>query len=78
MLAAIENTFSLSRALAWNKAPDSVTVLRLAIVPKPIAIDAVSASETTTSSGLTFHRSAVIWAKIVSMPWPCGAAPPEM
>ena len=31
-------------------------MLRLAIVPKPIAIAAVSASEMTTSSGATYQR----------------------
>ncbi len=76
-MAAIAKAFSRSRSLAWWIAADTVTVLRLAIVPKPIGIAAVSASETTTSSGLTFQASATIWAKIVSMPWPCGQAPDE-
>jgi len=40
-------------------------VLRLAIVPKPIGIAAVSASAITTSSGLTFQASATICANIV-------------
>ena len=56
-------------------AADSVTVVRLAMVPKPMAIAAVSASDSTTSSGVTPQASATTWAKIVSMPWPCGQAP---
>ena len=71
------NTFVRSLSLAWWITPDSVTVLRLAIVPNPMAMLAVSARETTTSSGLTDQASATIWAKMVSMPWPCGQAPPE-
>jgi hypothetical protein len=69
--------FSRSRSLAWWIAADTVTVLRLAIVPKPIGIAAVSPSEMTTAAGVTFRASATIWAKIVSMPWPCGHAPDE-
>ena len=74
-MAAIAQTFCRNPSLAWWIAADRVTVLRLAIVPKPIGIAAVSASEMTTSSGATFHRSATIWEKIVSIPWPCAQAP---
>ena len=70
-------TLSRSRSLAWCIAADNVTVLRLAIVPNPIAIAAVSARVITTSSGGTFQRSAATCAKIVSIPWPCGHAPDE-
>jgi len=51
-------------------AADKVTVLRLAIVPKPMAIAAVSASEMTTFAGSTHQVSATTCAKIVSMPCP--------
>src|ERR1043166_5372177 len=54
---------------------DKVTVLRLAVGAKPMAMSDVSASATTTFSGFTFHASATTWAKIVSMPCPCGQAP---
>ena len=53
MLAAIANTLSRNGSLAPWIAPDSVTVERLASVPKPIAIADVSASVITTSSGVT-------------------------
>ena len=51
-LAAMAKTFSRSRSLAWWMAADKVTVLRLAIVPKPIAIAAVSASDDDDVVGL--------------------------
>jgi hypothetical protein len=56
-------------------APDRVTVLRLAIVPKPMAMRAVSPNEMTTSRGLTDQVSATTWAKMVSIPCPCEQAP---
>ena len=71
------NTLVRSRSLAPWIAADNVTVLRLAIVPKPIAIAAVSASEMMTFSGSTDQVSATTWAKMVSMPCPCGQAPEE-
>ena len=75
MLAAMAKAFSRRISLAWWIAAESVTVLRLAIVPNPIEIADVSASAMTTSDGLTFHSSATTCEKIVSMPWPCGQAP---
>ena len=75
MLAAIENTLSRNFSVAPWIAADSVTVVRLASVPKPMAIAAVSASAITTSSGMTCQASATTCEKIVSMPWPCGQAP---
>ena len=58
-------------------AADKVTVLRLAMVPNPMAIAAVSASDITTSSGSTRQMSATTCAKIVSIPWPWGQAPDD-
>ena len=58
-------------------AADKVTVLRLAMVPKAMAIAAVSASDMTTSSGSTDQVSATTWAKIVSIPCPWEQAPDE-
>ena len=51
------------------------TVLRLAIVPKPMAISDVSPNAMATSPGSTDQRSATTWAKIVSMPCPWEQAP---
>ena len=56
-------------------AADRFTVLRLAIVPKPMAIREVSPNEMTTSRGSTDQVSATTWAKIVSMPCPWEQAP---
>ncbi len=52
MLPAMANTLARSRSLAWWMAAERFTVLRLAIVPKPMAISEVSPSEMTTSSRL--------------------------
>jgi hypothetical protein len=59
-LAAIAKTLSRTRSLAWWMAADRFTVERLAIVPNPIGIAAVSAKVRTTSSGRTFQQSAAI------------------
>ena len=73
---AMEKALSRSRSLAWSIAAERVTVLRLAIVPKPMAMAAVSASGHDVF-GSDQPGSAATWAKIVSIPCPCGHAPEE-
>ena len=45
------------------------------MVPIPAGVRAVSPWTTTTASMETPRRSATIWAKVVSWPWPCGEMP---
>jgi hypothetical protein len=75
MLPAMANTLVRRRSLAWWIAADRFTVVRLAIVPNPMATREVSPNAMMTSCGSTTQVSATTWAKIVSMPCPCAQAP---
>jgi hypothetical protein len=66
--------FSRNILLAWWIAADSVTVLRLAIVPSRLKLPKWRG---VPSRRLAAQPSSVgdHLQKIVSMPWPCGQAP---
>ncbi len=74
-------TAAMRRALFWTAsaarkmAEPPTARLRLPPVPFPIGVFMVSPWRTTTLSNSTPRRSAMIWAKVVSWPWPCAEVP---
>ena len=66
---------SLVSTDAMCAAVPAMTALRLAKVPMPNAMRCVSPKTHLTVSWSTCSSSATIWASIVAVPWPCGAAP---
>ena len=68
---ALSCTFSAARAIA---SPPTASD-RDPYVFLPNGPVLVSPWITSTTAGSTPSRSATIWAKLVSSPWPCGDAP---
>ena len=67
--------FSRASRNASTMAEPETTVPRLADVPPPFAITAVSLWRMVRSSGVRPNSSAAIWEKAVSVPCPWGDAP---
>jgi len=60
------------RSSATTSAEPPIAIERLPNVPTPRGTTALSPNRSTTSSSATPRRSAAIWAKTVSCPWPWG------
>src|SRR5207245_697586 len=73
--AAIRRALSSTLSTDATRAGAPTAMERLPNVPTPAATMAVSPWRTATSSIATPRRSATIWAKAVSSPWPCGLVP---
>ncbi len=73
--AAIRSSLARSLRAASRHAPPEITSERLANVPQPYGVRSVSPWMTRTRSGVTPTASAMICARVVRNPWPCGLAP---
>src|SRR5437870_5006396 len=73
--AAIRRALSSTLSTDATRAGAPTAMERLPNVPTPAATMAVAPWRTATSSIATPRRSATIWAKAVSSPWPCGLVP---
>jgi hypothetical protein len=67
--------FSTTLAVALATASPPTASERDPYVPSPCGPVAVSPWRISTCSGSMPSRSATIWAKPVSWPWPCGEVP---